>query len=327
MNPQHSLIAWQAVCGIAACVAAAPASAQQAYPDKPIRIVVGYPPGGSSDFSARILAQRLSTALGQSIVVDNRGGAAGNIGTDIVAKAPADGYTFLFTTVSLSINETLYTKLPFDLKRDFVPVIFLAELPNAMVVPASSPVKTVAEFIALAKAKPGQINFGSGGTGSSVHAMGELFKLMAGVDMVHIPYKGNAQALNDVIGGQVDMILSALPPALPLAKAGKVRILGIAMPERLRSLPEIPTVAEQGLPGYEMSTWYGVFAPAGTPPEVTERIGTELRRGTADPKVRDLILAQGIEPLSDTPAEFRAFVNAELAKWAKVVKAAGIKGD
>ena len=317
----------RALLGLAGLLGAVTVAFAQ-YPSKPLRMLVGFPPGGANDIVARITAQKLSETLGQAVVVENRPGNAGVVAAEALAKSVPDGYTLMLgSTGTNSIAPALTTKLPYDPVNAFVPVGLVGIAPSALVVNANVPAQSVRELVALARSRPGKLTYASSGNGTTLHLGGELFKLMAGVDMVHIPYKGNAQALNDVIGGQVDMILSALPPALPLAKAGKVRILGIAMPERLRSLPEIPTVAEQGLPGYEMSTWYGVFVPAGTPPEVTERIGTELRRGTADPKVRDLILAQGIEPLSDTPAEFRAFVNAELAKWAKVVKAAGIKGD
>jgi tripartite-type tricarboxylate transporter receptor subunit TctC len=311
---------------LALLVAATAAIAQ--YPAKPLRMLVGFPPGGANDIVARIASQKLSETLGQPVVVENRPGNAGVVAAEVLARSAPDGYTLMLgSTGTNSIAPALSSKLPYDPYNAFVPVGLLGIAPSVMVVNASVPAQSVRELIALAKSRPAKLTYASSGNGTTLHLGGELFKLMAGVDMVHIPYKGNAQALNDVIGGQVDMILSALPPALPLAKAGKVRILGIAMPERLRSMPEIPTIAEQGLPGYEMSTWYGVFAPAGTPPEAIERLGAELRRAVADPKVRDQIAAQGIEPLSSTPAEFRAFVNSELEKWAKVVKAAGIKGD
>ena len=309
-------------------IAASTLAGAQGYPSKPLRMLVGFPPGGANDIVARIAAQKLSETLGQSVVVENRPGNAGVVAAEALAKATPDGYTLMLgSTGTNAIAPALTSKLPYDPVNAFVPVGLVGIAPSALVVNASVPARSIPELVALAKSKPGKLTYASSGNGTTLHLGGELFKLLAGVDIVHIPYKGNAQALNDVIGGQIDMILSALPPALPLAKAGKVRILGVAMPERLKSMPEMPTVAEQGLPGYEMSTWYGIFAPAGTPPEAIEKIGTELRRAVADPKVRDLISAQGIEPLSSTPAEFRAFVNAELAKWAKVVKAAGIKGD
>ncbi len=305
----------------------APAALSQ-YPSKPLRMLVGFPPGGANDIVARIAAQKLSETLGQPVVVENRPGNAGVVAAEALSRATPDGYTLMLgSTGTNAIAPALTSKLPYDAFNAFSPVGLVGIAPSALVVHAAVPANSVRELVALAKSKPGKLTYASSGNGTTLHLGGELFKLMAGVDIVHIPYKGNAQALNDVVGGQVDLILSALPPALPLAKAGKVRILGVAMPERLRSMPDTPTVAEQGLPGYEMSTWYGLFAPAGTPAEAVERVGADLRRAVADAKVREQIAAQGIEPVSNTPAEFRAFVNAELEKWARVVKAAGVKGD
>ena len=311
---------------IAGLVLSCQAMAQ--YPTKPLRMLVGFPPGGANDIVARIAAQKLSETLGQPVVVENRPGNAGVIAAEALAKATPDGYTLMLGSTGTNvIAPALNSKLPYDPVNAFTPVGLIGVAPSAMVVNAAVAAQSVREFIALAKSRPGKLTYASSGNGTTLHLGGELFKLMAGVDLVHIPYKGNAQALNDVVGGQIDMIFSALPPALPLAKAGKVRILGVAIPERLRSMPEMPTVAEQGLPGYEMSTWYGLFAPAGSPPEAVEKLGAELRRAVADPKVRELIIAQGIEPVSSTPAEFRTFVNAEIEKWARVVKAAGVKSD
>ena len=318
----------QRLAPLIALAAAATIAAAQGYPSKPVRLLVGFPPGGANDIVARIAAQKLSDTLGQPVVVENRPGNAGVVAAEVLAKSAPDGYTLMLgSTGTNAIAPALTTKLPYDPVNAFTPVGLVGIAPSALVVNAAVPAQNIRELVALAKSKPGKLTYASSGNGTTLHLGGELFKLMAGVDIVHIPYKGNAQALNDVIGGQVDMILSALPPALPLAKVGKVRILGVAMPERLKSLPDVPTVAEQGLPGYEMSTWYGIFAPSGTPPEAIEKIGVEVRRAVADPKVRDLILAQGIEPLSSTPAEFRAFVGAEQEKWARVVKAASVKSD
>ena len=318
--------ALRALLCIASLLLACQATAQ--HPTKPVRMLVGFPPGGANDIVARIAAQKLAETLGQPVVVENRPGNAGVVAAEALAKSAPDAYTLMLGSTGTNvIAPALNSKLPYDPVNAFTPIGLVGVAPSAMVVNAAVPAQSVREFIALAKARPGKLTYASSGNGTTLHLGGELFKLMAGVDLVHIPYKGNAQALNDVIGGQVDMIFSALPPALPLAKAGKVRILGVAMPERLRSMPEMPTVAEQGLPGYEMSTWYGVFAPAGSPVEAIERIAAELRRAVVDPKVRELIIAQGIEPVSSTPAEFRTFVNAELEKWARVVKAAGVKSD
>ena len=318
--------ALRALLCVASLLLACEAAAQ--YPTKPVRMLVGFPPGGANDIVARIAAQKLSETLGQPVVVENRPGNAGVVAAEALAKAAPDGYTLMLGSTGTNvIAPALNSKLPYDPVNAFTPVGLIGVAPSAMVVNAAVAAQSVREFIALARSRPGKLTYASSGNGTTLHLGGELFKLMAGVDLVHIPYKGNAQALNDVVGGQVDMIFSALPPALPLAKAGKVRILGVAIPERLRSMPEMPTVAEQGLPGYEMSTWYGVFAPAGSPPEAVEKLGAELRRAVADLKVREQIIAQGIEPVSNTPAEFRTFVNAELEKWARVVKAAGVKSD
>lgn len=312
----------------AVCILSAAPAALAQYPSRPVRMLVGFPPGGANDIVARIASQKLSETLGQPVVVENRPGNAGVVAAEVLAKSTPDAYTLMLgSTGTNSIAPALTSKLPYDPVNAFAPVGLLGVAPSAMVVNSAVPAQSVREFVALAKSRPGKLTYASSGNGTTLHLGGELFKLMAGVDLVHIPYKGNAQALNDVVGGQVDLIFSALPPALPLAKAGKVRVLGIAMPERLRSMPDMPTVAEQGLPGYEMSTWYGIFAPAGSPPEAIEKLGAEIRRAVADPKVREQIVAQGIEPVSSTPAEFRAFVNSELEKWAKVVKAAAIRSD
>jgi tripartite-type tricarboxylate transporter receptor subunit TctC len=312
----------------AALLAFAASAFAQAYPVKPLRMLVGFPPGGANDIVARIFASKLGDELGQPVVVENRPGNAGVIGAEAVAKAAPDGYTlYLGSTGTNSIAPALTTKLPYDPVTGLAPVSLVGSTPSCLVVNASVPAQNVREFVALAKSKPGKLSYASSGNGTTLHLGGELFKLIAGVDLIHIPYKGNAQALSDVIGGQVDMIISALPPALPLAKAGKVRILGVTALERLSVAPEIPTVAEQGLPGYEIGTWYGVFATGGSPPEAIERLAAALRRAVADPKVREQVGAQGIDPASSTPAEFRAFVASEMAKWAKVVKAAGIKAD
>ena len=314
---------------LAAVLLAFAASAfAQAYPSKPLRMLVGFPPGGANDIVARIFANKLSEELGQPVLVENRPGNAGVIGAEAVAKAAPDGYTlYLGSTGTNSIAPALTAKMPYDPVTGLTPVSLVGSTPSCLVVNANVPAQNVRDFVALAKARPGKLSYASSGNGTTLHLGGELFKLLAGVDLIHIPYKGNAPALNDVIGGQVDMIISALPPALPLAKAGKVRILGVTALERLASAPDMPTVAEQGLPGYEIGTWYGVFATGGSPPEAIDRLAAALRRAVADPKVREQIGAQGIDPASSTPAEFRAFVGAEMAKWAKIVKAAGIKAD
>ena len=312
---------------VTALLLSAPAFAQT-YPSRPLRMLVGFAPGGANDIVARVFAQRLTEELGQSVVVENRPGNAGLIGADVVAKAAPDGTTlFLGSTGTNAIAPSLTTKMPYDPVTGLAPVSLVGSTPSCLVVNANVPAQSVRELVALAKARPGRLTYASSGNGTTLHLGGELFKLIAGVDLVHVPYKGNAPALADVIGGQVDMIFSALPPALPLAKAGKLRILGVPALERLASAPDLPTVAEQGLPGFEIGTWYGVFATGGSPPEAIERLAGALRKAVADAKVREQMAAQGIDPASSTPAEFRAFVGSEMAKWAKVVKAAGIKAD
>ncbi|HEV7477093.1 MAG TPA: tripartite tricarboxylate transporter substrate binding protein [Burkholderiales bacterium] len=311
-----------------ALLAFACAAQAQTFPAKPLRMLVGFPPGGTNDLMARIVAQKLGESLGQPVVVENRPGASGVIAAEVLARAAPDGYTLMLgSTGTNTIAPALNAKLPYDPVRDLAPVGLVGIAASALVVNAQVPAHNVAELIALARSRPGKLTYASSGSGTTLHLGGELFKLLAGVDMLHVPYKGNAQALNDVAGGQVDLIFSALPPALPLAKAGRVRILGVGMPERLRSAPELPTIAEQGLPGYEMWTWYGVFATGGSPADAIERLSRELRAALADAKVREQITAQGADPSGSTPAEFRTLVAAELEKWARVVKSAGIKAE
>jgi len=291
-------------------------------------MLVGFPPGGTNDLMARVVAQKLTESLGQPVVVENRPGAAGVIAAEALAHAAPDGYTLMLgSTGTNTIAPALNPRLPYDPVRDLAPVGLVGIASSALVINASVPAANVAELIALARTHPGKLTYASSGSGTTLHLGGELFKMLAGVDIVHIPYKGNAQALNDVAGGQVDMIFSALPTALPLAKAGKVRILGVGFPRRLPSTPDLPTIAEQGVPGYEMWTWYGVFATGGSPAAAIERISRDLRTALADARVREQIVAQGAEPSSGTPDELRALVASELRKWDRVVKAAGIKAE
>ena len=300
----------------------------QGYPSKPLRMLVGFPPGGTNDLMARIVAQKLTGSLGQPVVVENRPGASGVIAAEALAHAAPDGYTLMLgSTGTNTIAPALNSRLPYDPVRDLAPVGLVGIASSALVVNAAVPAANVAELIALARAHPGKLTFASSGTGTTLHLGGELFKSLAGVDMVHVAYKGNAQALNDVVGGQVDMIFSALPPALPLARAGKVRILGVGFPRRLPSTPDLPTIAEQRLPGYEMWTWYGVFATGGSPAAAIERVSRELHAALADVRVREQITAQGADPAAGTgtPDELRALVASELRKWDRVVKDAGIK--
>src|SRR5215470_11693130 len=308
----------------------------QAYPNHSIRLVVPFPPAGTTDILARLVAHRLTETMGQSVVVDNRPGAAGNIGSDVVAKAPADGYTLLMCTVSThAINPNLYAKVPFDHIKDFSPVILVATVPNVLVVNPSLPVYTVADLIKLAKSKPGTINFASSGSGTSIHLSGELFKTMAGVDMVHVPYKGSAPALVDLVSGQVQVMFDNLPSSLQQIKAGKLRAIAVTSAQRSPALPDLPTIAESGLPGFEATSWFGVLAPAGTPPAIVNRLNAEINRWLQSPDGKEKLLAQGalIEPRGESvtaggsPEQFAAFIRSETDKWAKVIKTSGAKVD
>ena len=307
--------------------AASAAEKPGAYPTKPIRLIVPLTAGGPTDLLARIIAVPLSDALGQQVIVDNRPGAGGNIGADISAKSPPDGYTlFMGTSGPLSINSTLYPKLPFDPIRDFAPVILTASAPFVVIVNPSVAAHNMKELIALAKAKPGQLNYGSV-PGSASHLSTELFKMMAGVNIVHIPYKGAAPATTDVMAGQIQMSFASTPGSVPVVKSGKVRALGVTSAKRIAKLPDVPTVAESALPGYEASVWYGVVAPAHTPREIVQRLNTEIAKIVATPAHRERMLAGDFEPTTSTPEQFGAFIKSETAKWGKVVKASGAKAE
>ncbi|HEX2828123.1 MAG TPA: tripartite tricarboxylate transporter substrate binding protein [Burkholderiales bacterium] len=321
-----------AVLRYAACLAAAlgcttAAHGQTAYPLKPIRLVAPFPPGGGTDFLARLFGQKMSETLSQQVVVDNRGGAGGTIGTDIVAKAPPDGYTIILVSASHAINPGLYPKLPYDSIHDFAPITQIATSPGILVVNPSLPVKTVKELIALARAKPGQINYASAGSGTPPHLAGELFKLMAKIDMVHVPYKGNAPAFTDVIGGQVSLIFPTMPSAMPFIKSGKLRPIAVTSAKRSPAAPDIPTIAESGLPGYEATSWYGILAPGRTPREIVAKLHEVLVSIIGAPDMKDKLAAQGLDPVGNTPQQFAAMIKAEIAKWLKVVKASGAKPE
>ena len=290
--------------------------------------MVPFPAGGPLDIVARAIGQELSKSWGQPVIIDNRPGAGGNIGADLVAKAPADGYTILMGAVSThAINVSLYNKLPYDPIRDFAPVTLITSVPNVLVVHPSVPVKNVQELIALAKARPGQLNFASGSTGSAGHLAGELFKSMAGVDMTHIPYKGAAPAVIDLMAGQVSLMFDNMASALPYIKAGRVRALAVTTLKRSPLLPQLPTICEAGLRGFDISTWFGIFAPAGTPPDVVAKLNTEIVRILHTPEMKERLAALGAEPIGNKPDEFSAFIKAEIPKYAKVIKASGAKAD
>jgi tripartite-type tricarboxylate transporter receptor subunit TctC len=298
------------------------------YPTKPIRLVVPFPPGGATDILARAVGQRLTDVWAQSVVIDNRPGAGGNIGTELVAKSAPDGYTLEMGTVGThAINASLYSKLPYDHVKDFVPVILVAGVPNVLVVNPSLPVSSVAELIAYAKANPGKLNFASSGNGTSIHLSGELFKTMAGVQMTHVPYKGSAPALQDLLGGQVQLMFDNLPPSLPNIKAGKLKALAVTSATRAPALPDVPTMAEAGLPGFEASSWFGILAPAGTPPAIVAKLNAEVAKWLASPEAQEKLLALGANPAGGTPEDFAKHIAAETAKWAKVVKESGAKVD
>ena len=291
-------------------------------------MIVGYPPGGGTDIVARMVAQKLSENFGHTVVVDNRGGATGNIGTEMAARAAPDGYTILMGNVAPNaINVSLFAKLPYDPVKDFEPVTLVALTPNILIVNPSLPVKTVKEFIALAKAKPGTLNYSSAGIGSSSHLAPELLAILAGIDIVHVPYKGGGPGLVDVLSGQMQFMMTTMPAAMPHVKSGKVRALAVTSARRSQSLPALPTIDEAGVKGYEVSTWYGVLAPAHTPKPIVTKLHDEIVKILGVAETRDKLLAQGFEPVGSTPDEFGAYIKSEIAKWGKVVKTAGIKAE
>jgi tripartite-type tricarboxylate transporter receptor subunit TctC len=299
-------------------------SALAAYPDRPVRLIVPFPPGGPTDIVARPLAQNLSENLGQQVIVDNRGGAGGNIGAAAVVKSAADGYSLLMGTVGThAINASLYKKLTFDPVKDFAPVSLVAQAAVVLVVHPSVPAKTLNEFIALAKFKPAQITFGSAGSGSPGHLTGELFKDMAGVDLVHVPYQGSAPAISDLLGGQIHAMFDPIQATLSHVKAGKLRILGVSSSKRSSALPDVPTIAEAGVPGFETTAWWAVFAPAGTPKEIITKLNTEIVKIMRSADMKERLRQLDIEPIGSTPDQLAAFMKTETAKWSRAVKFSG----
>ncbi len=299
----------------------------QSFPTKPIRIIVPFPAGGATDIFTRLISQKLTENLGQTILVDNRGGASGIIGTEMVVKAPPDGYTWMITATHHAINPSLYKKLPYDTVRDLVALTLVATSPNIVLAHPSLPVNNIKELIALAKAKPGELNFASTGIGGSNHLSGEMFKSMAGIDMVHIPYKGAAPAMNDLLGGQVTLMFDTPAAGLPHIRAGKLKALAVTSAKRTPLCPDIPTVAESGLPGYEALSWFGMYGPAKTPKEIVTRVNAEVVKILHMPEIKKRFADLAAEPVGNSPEEFAAFLKSEMAKWAKVVKECGAHLD
>lgn len=311
----------------AAAFAAVGAHAQQHWPDKPIRFVVPYPPGGGTDVIARIVQERFQATLGQPIIIENRGGAAGSLGTDVVAKAPSDGYTVLFTLSSHTINPSIYPKLPFNTVKDFEPIGTVASLPQILVANPQLPVANVAELIALAKAKPDTLAFASVGNGSPGHLAGELFKLRTGTKMTHVPYRGGGPAVTDVMGGQVPLLWVSIPAAAQFVKSGKLKALAVSTVKRSAAFPDVPTVQEAGVADFEVDSWYAMFVPAKTPKAIVEKLNHALNTVVREPDIREKLLQQGSEGVGGTPEALGRTVDAELIKWAKLAKEAGIRAD
>ena len=315
------------LCALLAAACCVQVAWAQPYPNKAVRIIVPFGAGGPADIYARFLGQRLQESLGQSFVVDDRPGAGSIIGTDLVAKSPPDGYTLLMMSNTHTVNETLVSKKPFTLMKDFVPVAPVNYSDLLLVVHPSLPVKSVKELVQLAKSKPRGLNYASSGTGTPYHMAGELFKALAGVDIVHVPHKGSGEARTSVMSGQVEMMLDAITVMAQMAKAGRVRALGTSGAKRSTVMPEVPTIAEAGVKGYESTIWIGLMAPRGTPKPVIDRLNTEIAKVLARPDVKKAWNAQGAEPMTMTPGQFENYVNGDIAKWAKVIRGAGIKVD
>jgi tripartite-type tricarboxylate transporter receptor subunit TctC len=320
--------------GLAAIALACPALAQvpsagsaHAYPSRPVRVVVPFAPGGPNDIIVRLVAQRLAESLGQPFLVENRAGAGGNIGTDYVAKSAPDGYTLLSVGPGSLIINPLMGKVPYDTQRDFAPVTLMARAPNALVAHPSLPASSVRELIALARARPGEINYGSGGNGSTPHLSAALFAAMAGVALTHVPYKGTAPATADLIGGQVQIAFLGIPAVLPHLKSGKLRVLAVTGLSRSPELPDVPTVDESGVPGYEVSPWYGLLAPSGTPRGIVARLATETTSVVRAAQTKEKLAAQGAEAVGGTPEEYAGVIRADAATWARVIEHTGLRGD
>jgi tripartite-type tricarboxylate transporter receptor subunit TctC len=315
---------------IAASVTSGAAWAQSAanYPTKAVRFIAPFPPGGSTDLLARLVAQKLTEAWGQQVIVENRGGAGGTIGVELAARAAPDGYTIVMGHVgTFGFNPTLYPKLPYDAIRDFAPITVLATVPNGMAVHPSLPVKTARDFVALAKAKPGELLYASGGSGSASHLAGEYFKLLTKINMVHVPYKGTGPAMISMISGQTTMTITGMVALMPHVKSGRLKLLGVATMKRLAILPEVPTINESGAPGYDANQWYGVLTQAAVPRDIVMKLHADIVKVLARADVKDRLAADGAEAVANTPEQFAAHIKAEIARWAPVVKASGAKPD
>lgn len=299
-------------------------AAAQTYPAKPIRLIAPSSPGSGVDIVARFLAQKLAEQLKQQVIVENRAGAGANLGAELAAKAPADGYTLFMGTPAHAINPSLYRRLNYDIVKDFVPIMQVTSGQYVAVTHPSLPAKTMQQLIALARARPGQLNYGSAGAGNATHLAGELFRVMARVDIVHVPYKGSGPALIDLMGGQMQFMFSNLTAALPHMKSGKLRAVAVTGEKRTPIVPELPTIAESGLAGYAVTSWFGLLAPAGTPQEIVTKLNSETTRAMRDPSMKDRLAAEGADPMSGSAAEFAALLKSEIAKWAGVVKQAGL---
>ena len=300
-------------------------AAAQSYPVKPVRFILPFPPGGPTDILGRILGQKLADQLGQPVVPENRPGAGGNVGTEYAAKTPPDGYSIVLTSPTLAISPSLYKKLNYDPVKDFTPISLVAQIPNVLLVHPSVPAKTLKELVQLAKANPGKLNFGSGGLGTSNHLGSEMLKSLAKINIVHVPYKGSNMAMLGMIGGEVDMVVIGIPPTLPQIQAGKVRALAVLSAERVPALPRVPTAKEAGIANYEVTTWYGLLVPAGTPRDIVGRLNGEWVKIAAMADARDRMQGAGFEPMSSTPEQFAEFIKTETVRWAKVIKDANVK--
>jgi tripartite-type tricarboxylate transporter receptor subunit TctC len=313
---------------VLACGTALPLHAQTAaWPNKPIRLVVGYAAGGATDVIARIVGVKLGEQLGQSVVIDNRAGANSNIGAEVVARSPADGYTLYVFTIANTINASLYDKLSYDPLKDFEFIGLIAKIPNILVVNEKLPIKSVADYVQLAKESPNGITFASSGSGSSIHLSGEMFKMIAKLNMLHVPYRGSAPAINDLLGGQVQSMFDNTPSALPHVRGGKLRAIAITSAQRSALLPDVPTLAESGFPGFDVQSWFGLSAPAGTPRAVVDRLNAELGKVLSSPDVRERLVNLAATPSHGTPEQFRSFTAAEVKRWQDVVKLSGAKAE